>query len=347
MGKPTQEDVARLAGVSRATVSYVINEQSGGNVRISDETRQRVWAAVKELGYQPNILARSLRSGETRTIGLIIPDCANPFFAEVARGIEDAAFEHGYNVVLCNSDGDLVKELRYLDVLASKQVDGILLVAAGASAENLRALAARGIPVVVVDRELPDAKVDSVLTDNERGGWLATHHLLSLGHTRISCIAGPSDVTPSAERVAGYRRALREVAVPVDEALIVRGDFQCESGHRAAAELLARRDPPTAIFACNDMMALGAVGMAASIGLKVPTDLSVVGFDDVRLASYSNPPLTTIVQPKYKMGWLAAEMLIERVRQPRLPPRRHMLDTRLLVRQSTAPLFAPELEKTV
>jgi len=326
-------DVAERAGVSVTTVSHVINETRP----VSDELRQRVLAAIDELGYQPNVLARSLRRGETHTIGMIVPDSANPFFAELARGIEDTSFEHGYNLILCNSDGDLDKELIYADVLTEKQVDGILFVAAGVSTDHIRALQERRIPVVIVDREIPDVSVDQVLTDNARGGWLATRHLLELGHRCIGCITGPSDVTPSAERVTGYRQALSEGGIPVDEVLIVKGDFQYESGYRAARQILARDDPPTAIFTCNDLMAVGAISAAVEMGCQVPVNLSVVGFDDVRLASFANPPLTTIVQPKYEMGVLATTMLLERMRNHDIPPRRRLLDTSLLIRQSTAP----------
>ena len=336
--RPTQADVARLAGVSRATVSYVINNRTDGNVRISEETRRRVLDAVEELGYQPNRLARSLRRGHTHIIGMIVPDSTNPFFAEVARGVEDTSFEQGYSVILCNSDGNLDKEVFYTNVLAERRVDGILFVAAGISTEQIRDLQARRMPVVVVDREIPDVAVDSVLTDNARGGELATRYLMDLGHRCIGCIAGPSDVTPSAERVTGYRQALDESGIPVDEALIVKGDFQYESGYQAAHQLLAVDDPPTAIFACNDLMAVGAISAAVEVGRRVPADLSVIGFDDVGLASFANPPLTTVVQPKYEMGVIAATMLLERMHEPEIPPRRRMLDTSLLVRRSTAPL---------
>jgi LacI family transcriptional regulator len=325
-------DVAERAGVSITTVSHVINETRP----VSDELRSRVLAAIDDLGYQPNVLARSLRRGKTHTIGMIVPDSANPFFAEVARGVEDTSFEQRYSVILCNSDGDLDKELFYTNVLVEKQVDGIIFVAAGGSAERIRDLQARRIPLVVVDRDVPDVAVDSVLTDNARGGELATRHLIELGHRRIGCVAGPSDVTPSAERITGYRDALRAASVSVDEALIVRGDFQYESGYRATQQLLSMNDPPTAVFACNDLMAVGAVSAALELGREVPRDLSVVGFDDVRLASFVNPPLTTIVQPKYEMGVLAAKMLVERMHDLDMPPRREKLDTSLLIRQSTA-----------
>ena len=326
-------DVAEHARVSVTTVSHVVNETRP----VSDGLRERVLAAIEELDYQPNVLARSLRRGKTHTIGMIVPDSANPFFAEVARGIEDTSFENSHSLILCNSDGDLEKELLYTDVLVEKQVDGILFVAAGVSTEHINALQARRIPVVLVDRDIPDVAVDSVLTDNARGGWLATHHLIELGHRRIGCIAGPSDLTPSADRVTGYSQALAERDMSVDQALVAKGDFQYESGYQAARQLLAMDDPPTAVFACNDLMAVGVIAAAVEMGFQVPADLSVVGFDDVRLASFANPPLTTIVQPKHDMGVIAAKMLLERMRDLDMPPRRKTFDTRLLVRRSTAP----------
>jgi LacI family transcriptional regulator len=206
------------------------------------------------------------------------------------------------------------------------------------STEHIQTLQEQYMPVVVVDREVPDADVDSVLTDNARGGWLATRHLLDLGHRRIGCVAGPSDVTPSAERITGYRQALDEGKVPMDEALVLKGDFQYESGYQAAHQLLSMDDSITAIFACNDLMAIGAISAAVEVGRQVPADLSVAGFDDVRLASFANPALTTVAQPKYEMGVVAATMLLERMHDLDIPPRRRVLDTKLLIRQSTAPV---------
>jgi LacI family transcriptional regulator len=268
---------------------------------------------------------------------MIVPDNTNPFFAEVARAVEDTSFEQGYSVILCNSDSDLDKELLYSNVLAEKQVDGILFVAVGMSAERIRSLQDRRMPVVVIDRDIPGVAVDCVMTENEDGGWLATRHLIDLNHCRIGCIAGPSDVTPSAERVIGYRRALREAGLATDERLITKGDFQYESGYRAARQLLSMDDPPTAIFACNDLMAVGAISAAVELQRQVPGDLSVVGFDDLPLASFANPALTTIAQPKYDIGVVAATMLMERMQDPESTPHRKVLDTKLVVRQSTAP----------
>ncbi len=325
-------DVAERACVSVTTVSHVINDTRP----VSEELRQRVLQVMSELDYQPNQLARSLRRGRTHTIGMIIPDSTNPFFAEVARGVEDTSFEQGYSVILCNSDGNLDKELLYTNVLIEKQVDGILFVAAGLSTERILELQMREIPLVLIDRDLPDAAVDSVITDNARAGRLATCHLIELGHVRIGCVTGPSDLTPSADRVTGYREALTQNSLTVDETLIVKGDFQYDSGYEAGCQLLALEQPPTAIFACNDLMAIGVMSAALQMGLRVPDDLSVVGFDDVRLAAFANPPLTTIAQPKHEIGVIAVKLLLQRIREPGLAAQRQVLDTHLLLRNSTA-----------
>lgn len=328
----TMRDVAERAGVSVSTVSHVINNTRA----VSDESRQRVTQAMEELGYKPNALARSLRRRKTNTLGMIVPDSANPFFAEVARAIEDASFAQNYSVILCNSEGDLEKQQAYTDVLIENRVAGILFVAAGVSTELVNDLGRRRVPLVVVDREVPGVAVDTVLTNHAQGGRLATQHLIDLGHRRIACISGNSDVSPSAERVTGYRETLEKNDLFYDERLVVKGDFQYESGYEATRHLLMMEKPPTAIFACNDLMAVGCISAARELGLRVPNDLSVVGFDDVRLASFTNPPLTTIVQPKVEIGTLATKMLLERLANLDAPPRFKRLDTRICIRRSTA-----------
>ncbi len=334
-------DVAERAGVSVTTVSHVINVTRV----VSVEARQRVLAAMDELGYQPNALARSLRRKETYSLGVIVPDSADPFFAEVVRGIEDASFQRGYTITLCNSDSDLDKELLYTNALTEKQVDGILFLAAGGkSTEHIQTLYKRRMPLVVVDRYTENIALDSVQIDNAWGGWAATRHLVQLGHRRIGCITGPSDLTLSAERVTGYRRALQEGQLAVDESLIVKGDFQYESGYQAARYFLTMVDPPTAIFACNDLMAVGLVSAAQALGYQIPHDLAVVGFDDIRLASFINPPLTTIAQPKYEMGRIATSMLLERINDPDMPPRQHTLKIELIVRRSSVPVNGKEIQ---
>ncbi len=329
----TLRDVARRAGVSIATVSYVLN----GTRSVSPEVEARVREAVRALQYRPNRLARGLRRKRTHVIGLVVPDSANPFFAEIARGMEDLSFAHDHSVILCNSDGDPAKEQRYLGVLIEQQVDGIALVSAHATPAHLSMLRQRRIPFVVVDRDLPGLEADCVLADNFQGGYLATRHLLERGHRRIACIAGPSELTPSADRVRGYRRALEEAGIRPREVWVQRGDFRAESGYEAARFFLSlpAKVRPTAIFACNDLMAIGAMRAIGEAGLSIPDDIALVGFDDILLASYVIPPLTTVAQPTYEMGRIAGDLLLRRLGEPDRPPARLILPVRLVVRQST------------
>lgn len=328
-------DVAERAGVSATTVSHVINDTR----YVSEGTRERVLEAIEELNYRPNILARSLRRRETKTLGILIPDNANLFFAEMVRGIEDTVFDEGYTALLGNSDGDHDKELNYLDLFINKQVDGVVLVAAAAKSDaSVEVLSRASVSAVIVDREIEPERMDSVLADNLGGGYAATHHLLDLGHRRIGCITGPSQVTPSAHRVTGYRKALAEVGVPFDSDLIIAGDFRHTGGYRAAKTLLTMDVPPTAIFACNDMMALGVLGAANELSVNMPEALSLIGFDDIALDGLVVPRLTTICQPAYEMGSQAATLLLKRLQEPQRPVERRVLDTYLIERDSTAPL---------
>lgn len=329
----TIHDVARRAGVSATTVSHVINSTRP----VSNELRGRVVVAMDELGFQPNALARSLRRKQSHTIGLVVPDTANPFFAEMARGIEDTAYAAGHTVILCNSDGETARESLYLELLLKRQVDGIVLVSAGESIEVSRTLLERALPIVMVDRELPGVALDCVFTDQIAGGRMATDHLLGLGHTRIGCITGPTGLAPSEGRAAGYMASLHNAGRTVDPALIVCGDFHDNSGYANAMTLLAQAERPSALFACNDLMAIGAMAAARALHIAIPGDLSIVGYDDIGLAAYMNPPLTTVAQPKYELGRVAAQMLLERTADHSLPPRRVLLRSSLVVRESTAP----------
>jgi LacI family transcriptional regulator len=328
---PTMREVAEKAQVSPTTVSHVIN-----NTRfVSEDVRDRVLAVMKELGYRPNALARSLRRGITFTIGLILPDSANPFFAEVGRSIEESAFQYGYNVILCNTEGSYDREQIYVDLLIEKQVDGLIFVAAGDQSESLRSLLEEDVLVVLIDRRVPGIDVDVVLSDNRQGGYLATRHLIDLGHSRIACLAGPSNVTPSSERVTGYLQALREAGLAPDEKLIVSGNFRAESGFQIIQDLLRLPEPPTAVFASNDLMAIGAMRAAAQNGLRVPEDISIVGFDDIELASYVIPALTTVRQPKSEMGKAAVELLIRQTKTGKGSADYTMLENKLIIRDST------------
>jgi len=327
----TIREVAESARVSYATVSHVIN-----NTRlVSQETRERVLEAMAALNYRPNALARSLRQGKSNTIGLVLPDSANPFFAEISRSIEDEAFKKGYSVFLCNTELDTQRELLYVDVLSKNQVGGIIFVATGDQADSLDFLLRQSMPVVMIDRDVPNVEVDAVLTDNQLGGFLATRHLIELGHKHIACIAGPSNITPSAERIIGYRKALEQAGLSYDENLVLRGDYHAQSGMEITHSILMMTPRPTAIFALNDLMALGALRAAAEAGYSVPRDLAVVGYDNLELTRFTNPPLTTISQPKKEIGARAVHLLVDRISQKSRPPSRLVLAPELIIRRST------------
>ncbi len=329
----TIRDVARHAQVSVTTVSHVVNATRF----VSETARERVQRAIEELRYVPSALARSLKSNRTHTVGTMIPNSSNPYFAEILRGIEDTCYEAGFNVILCNSDDQPLKQSTYVRLLSEKQVDGLIVMSSGGDVELLDTLRAANMPQVLVDREIDDLAADLVEVNHEAGGYLATQHLLRLGHRRIACIAGPQSLSSALQRVQGYRRALREAGVKADRQLLRNGDFTSAGGYAAMASLLetSPREWPSAVFASNDLMAIGAVCAAAAHGLRLPQGLSVIGFDDIALAAYSNPPLTTIVQPKHQTGALAARLLLQRIAEPGRALQREILQPTLVVRQST------------
>lgn len=330
----TIKQVADTAGVSISTVSHVLNETR----YVSSDLRDRVLAAVAELGYQRNAAARTLRSGKSNTIGLILPDSSNPYFSEIARHIQNTAFDEGFSVLICNTDDYLEKEEIYSALLIEKQVDGVIMIAAGASGPHILDLQKRGIPISVVDRASPEARVDSVQIDNYMGGALATEHLVGLGHRRIACVTGRPDVYPSYDRVEGYLGVMHKAGLEIPEQYVVHSTFRADGGYEAARTLFSLPEPPTAIFCCNDLMALGAIGAATESGIRCPQELSIVGFDDIQLAQYSNPPLTTIRQPKQEMAAAATQFLVERMTAPDLHIREAQLKAHLVVRQSTSRL---------
>ncbi len=326
----TIRDVADRAGVSTTTVSHVIN----GTRRVEPETMSRVNRAIEELAYRPNAIARSMRHGQTYSIGVVIPDVSNPFFADLARAIEDVAFEGGYSAIFGNSDGDDRKEERYLEVLLSKKVDGLLLVSAGQSSDRLRHVVETGPPMVIVDRELDDLGVSLVMVDNHEGGRLAARYLIGLGHRRIGVIAGADTLRPSARRLDGFREELGLAGVELRDEVIARGGFRAAEGRAAMQTLLLLPDRPTAVFAENDLMALGAMSAIHAAGLRIPEDISIVGFDDVALSDLSTPGLTTISQPVRDIATTAMRLLFERLRDPALAPVRVVLPVSLVVRGS-------------
>jgi len=326
----TISEVAKKAGVSPTTVSHVINRTRF----VSDEKRERVERAIEEMDYRPNALARSLRNGYTHTLGLILPDSANPFFAEVGHSIEIAAFQAGYSVILCNTENDFAKENLYIDVLTKKHVGGMIFVMMGERTDSLKNLVEMEIPTVVMDRDFPGLEMDVVLADNHQGGVLAVDHLISMGHKRIGCIAGPSSINPSSRRLAGYKQALQAANLVAEPELIMNGDFHPESGWKLGHAMLSQRNAPTAIFACNDLMAIGVMRAATELGLRIPDDLALVGYDDIELASYTSPSLTTIKQPKAEMGLASLTFLLRRIKDKQSSPQYALLPVSLVIRGS-------------
>lgn len=291
-------------------------------------------AAAKELDYHINVNARSLTSGKTYTIALVLPDVTNPFFPAVARGVEDYASDNGYCVILCNTDGNSRKESDYLRMLRSRKVDGVIFAVSVASKSRVNALLNDGIAVVLVDRDLGDS-YDIVKTDNVAGAMLATNHLISLGHTSIAFISGPLPLATSQERLQGYRDALICSDIPFDERLVVEGDFRMEGGYEAMGRLLRETNGFTAVFAANDLMAVGAIRALEEDGFTVPSDVAIIGYDDINIASVMRPRLSTVAQPKYEMGWIAAETVIRRMSEPEASRLDELLQPMLVVREST------------
>lgn len=329
--KVTIKDIAKMANVSIGTVSRIINNSDEG---YSEETRERVLKIIEESGYVPNEVARGLITKRTKTLGLILPDITNPFFPDIARGAEDEANTRKYSVILCNSDNNVEKEREYIQLLNQKYVDGILFCT-NPFQENKQLWRYLGsnIPVVVTDSFEIKEETYGVFVDNEMGGYLATKHLVDLGHRNIACITGPNKSRSSVQRLNGYKKALEEVGIPFDLDLIVEGNYKIKSGMDGVQNLKGKTY--TAIFACNDLMAYGVYKELTSMGFKIPDDISVVGFDDINLSQVVHPRLTTVSQPAYEIGRKAAELLINRIENTSIENRIIMFEPELVIREST------------
>jgi LacI family transcriptional regulator len=327
------KDVAEKARVSVSTVSHVLN----GTRRVSEETRGGVLAAVEELGYRPNLLAKGLKTRRTFTIGLLISDIQNAFFTSLVRGVEDEALSRGYHLFLCNTDEDPGREDEYVTELAKKRVDGLMVAPSARREDHVRRLRDGGVPFVFVDREVEGVDADVVSVDNRMGTRLIAEHLVGLGHRRIGMISGPLDKASGYERHAGLGSALADLGVGLDDDLVRFGDFRTTGGREGARELMGLSSPPTALVTANNQMTLGALLAAKEKGLRIPEDVSVVGFDDPEWAPLTDPPLTTLAQPTYEMGVRAAKLLLDRIEYGRREETsRELLEPWLEVRGSTA-----------
>jgi LacI family transcriptional regulator len=307
----TIKDVARVAGVSVATVSAVAN----GTKFVSERLAKRVRDAIETTGYQPHEVARSLKSGSTQTIGLIIGDITNPFFTTVARSVEDAAHAAGYTVMLCNTDENLEKERLYLQLMRGRRVDGLIWAAAGGIDAYKDFDALRTPATVLLDRRVDELALDTVVVDNIDATRSAIEYLIELGHARIALITGLPHLSTSRERLQGYREALASHGLPSDDALVVQGNFRSEGAYAAALTLLRRTPRPTAVFASNNLMAIGLLLALSKRRLRCPEDVSVAAFDDFEEAALLAPALTTIAQPTQEIGKKAVELLLKRIQR--------------------------------
>jgi LacI family transcriptional regulator len=324
-------DLARKLNVSTATVSRALSRPE----KVAPATRKRVLEFVRRSGYHMNGIARSLRTQSTRTIGVIVSDIRNPFFSAIVKSVEDVARTNGYTVLICNANEDGRNEEAALQLFIERQVSGVIHCSVGANLDLLRVLLEKSIPLVDLDRQSGLENVDTVILDNQLGAALATRHLVELGHRRVAMISGPRHLSNARKRLDAFRKTLRSARIIVPNEYLEFGDFREQSGRVAAERLLSLRTPPSAILVANNEMMAGALFAIRQRGVKVPRDLSLVGFDDARWAQYADPPLTVVSQPTEAMGQKAAELLLGRLRGER-KANTVMFEPELIIRRSTA-----------
>lgn len=322
-------DVAKKANVSIATVSRVFSSPE----TVAEETKKKVLKVVEELNYTPNVLARQLRKMETKTIVVVVPDITNIFFSRVLRGIETIARENGYRVLLGDTENDITLENEYLKTLYEKHADGLILLTARTDRITIEKLS-ENYPVVLACEYLEGSNLPTVSIDNISAARKATEHLIKLGHRRIAHITGPMNVILSRDRLKGYKQAMESYELEVDPILIQEGDFYYKTGYNLMLKLLFIENPPTAVFAANDEMAIGAIKAIQSQGLKVPEDIAIVGFDNIKMSAIFSPSLTTIGQPTYKIGEKAMNLLLDLIRGKKLSKNQFVLDDKLIIRES-------------
>lgn len=326
--------VAERANVSVATVSRVIN----GSGYVSPELQERVFTAMRELNYELNAAARSLRSQETRIVGVLVPQLDHPFFSALSYAIERTFAKHGYNIFICSAEEDSNKEKDYTLMMLRQRVDGVIIGPTGYSEANLKKLLEQDIPVVLVDRDFPELEVNRVVTNNFKGGYDGARHLFELGHRHIGVIGAHEYSGARAQRTNGLLQAFADFAPDNHPTLMLSSQLhQFEQGYDNTKQLLQQNPDLTAIFALTDVLAVGALRAANEIGLRVPQDISIIGFDDIALASFVVPQLTTVAQPIYSIGETAARILLRHMVDTGQPAEAVEFDTQLIVRASTAP----------
>ena len=331
----TIKDVAKIAGVSYTTVSHVINKTR----HVNPDTVEKVLRAIEETGYRPNQVARALRTQESRIIGVVSPENQDPYFASVLAGIEQASDAAEYNVIVTYSEHDIEKERKNISMLLDKGVDAIV-IHCPVDDSRIATLVSLDVPVLFLQYAHDTIPTDSIRTDDILGGYIATKHLLDLGHTKIACVAdGAVDINYSyLEREKGWRKALTERGITVDERYLVKADMCPGGGYNAFVALMKMENPPTAVFFYNDYLAIGALRAAKDMSLRVPEDVSFVGFDDMYLARYIVPRLTTVSQPKEDLGKLVFARMLERIKDRSIRQGKKLLNPELVVRESTKAL---------
>jgi LacI family transcriptional regulator len=328
----TLNDVAEAAGVSPTAVSRYLNNR----IELPQATRDRIDAAIARLDYRPNLLAKRLSTGKTEAISLVIPDIANPFFAELAGAVETEAELHGYAVYLSSTRGDRSREIEAIKRLQDQHVDGLIMVTNHPDDGALAELLGHRENVVLLDEDIPGVGMSKVVVENEEGAYLGTRHLIDLGHSEIALIGGPANLMSVRERLAGFRRAMDEAGHAIRPGWVQLGEYSREFGHEAGTALLGASDRPSAIFACSDYLAIGVLQAGRQVGLSLPQDLSLVGFDDMAFAELVDPPLTTIRQPMAEMGRLAFQHLLAVLNKIEVPPVTR-LPVELVMRRSAIP----------
>jgi LacI family transcriptional regulator len=332
--RPTQADVAKVAGVSRATVSYVLNDMES-NIPISDETRQRVLEAIAQLGYEPDTRAQSLRSGDSKIIGLLIPDIHNPYYWQIVDGIEEETYQAGYDLILAHSSVDKAREESCIRSLSRRTVSGLIILSTQKSLETslIKRLQVLGRPVVGINAP----GFDNNLTNYRLATKEILRHLLDLGHQRFAFINGVSDMKTGSDRLSIYLRVLRQQGIPEAHRLVETCGFGIEDGYRAAYKLLSKQPRPTALIVINDWLAIGAIRAANDLGLRIPQDVSIASFDDLPVSSYTVPRLTTVTRDAQQGGQILARLLLERIKDPSRDQQLVELPTKVVVRESTGP----------
>ncbi|WNB92162.1 LacI family DNA-binding transcriptional regulator [Bacillus sp. NEB1478] len=329
--KPNIQAVAKLANVSIATVSRVINNQGG----VRKKTEDRIQKAINELGYIRNAAARTMKKKETKTVGVIVPDIKNPFFPIVMAGIEQKAREKGYFTILSSTSESQVVEEEIVKNFIERGVDGVIITTANEDSDHLKVLENQRIPIVAVDRSIQNLNVDTVLVDNEKGTYQAVQHLILQGHKKIAIICGPLNTTPAFKRLIGYKKALDDYGIPFNEQYVIHGDFQEQSGYEGTKELFSLDERPTAIFSSNNLMSIGSVKALQDLNWILGKEVSFIGFDDIDIATFMNPKLTVVARPMNTLGELAFQLLHERISfKGNVPKREYMLSPELKIRDS-------------